>query len=88
MQDDTAESDDSAPDGAVPVYDPEQAGLKLADSLLIVGKEDWSKGDGSNPFAQLIGCYAKALVRRQDSLFVKHTVCPAFGLEVFGNSMR
>ena len=81
MQDSTAEID-----GAVPVYD--QTGLKLADSLLIEGKEDWSKGGGSNPFAQLIGYYAKAVVSRQESPFVKNTVFPAFGLEVIGNSMR
>ncbi|KAK9827445.1 hypothetical protein WJX74_002905 [Apatococcus lobatus] len=74
-------------DGAVPVYDSD-LGLKLPNILLIEGREDWGKGDGSNPFAQLIAYYAKAVFSRQREPLVKNTVFPAFGLEVFGNNIR
>ena len=83
MQDST-----TATDGTISIYDKAQTGLKVADSLLIEGKEDWSKGGGSNPFAQLIGYYGKGVATRNRSPFVRNTVYPAFGVEVFGNVMR
>ena len=73
-------------DGAIGVRT--SSGDKLADSLLIEGKEDWSKGGGANPQAQLIAYYAEGIVSRCNGVIVRGTVCPAFGLEVFGNVLR
>ncbi len=83
MQESTAESD-----GTISVSTRSFPGLKLANILLIEGKEDWSKGDNSNPSAQLLAYYSKGVVSCQNERFVQCTVYPAFGLEVFGNIIR
>lgn len=83
MQESTAEND-----GTVTVYKKGFSGLRLANILLIEGKEDWSKGGGSHPAAQLLNYYAKGVFSRRKGPFVQHTVYPSFGLEVFGNIIR
>ncbi|KAK9827850.1 hypothetical protein WJX74_005628 [Apatococcus lobatus] len=76
----------SAHDGAVSICGASWD--ELADSLLIVGKQDFETGEGSNPQMQAAACYAVGLASRRSHPILKETVVPAFGLEVVGNSIK
>jgi len=57
-------------------------------ALILVGKEDWGYGGGSDPVMQLAAYYAKVLEDSWDTSFVTNTYFPAVGVEVFGHGLR